>query len=110
MIQSQRYVVSAWMFTDVGLDAKLGSVPVVCTALSYKIGGTNQLGAGTEDAGEGKTPAIGVSPSTDGAMLSIVLLLADCYVTCCYRGCTGDVGRTILMVSPFFPVLHRLVN
>ena len=76
-------------------------MPIVCTALLYTIDGTNRLGAGTGAAGGGTTSAIGVSPSTDGAMLFVALLLADCCVTCCYRGCGGDVGWTILMVSPF---------
>ena len=86
------------MFVDVGLGLKVGSVPTVRTVSSYEISGTDRLGA----AGWGTAPAIGVLPSTDGAMPFVASILADCCVTCCYRGYNGDVGRTILMVSPFF--------
>ena len=50
------------MFVEVGLGLKVGSVPIVLTASSYEIGGTNLLGIGDGTCG-GTTPAIGLSPS-----------------------------------------------
>ena len=90
------------MFVDVGLGLMVGSVHIVCTASSYEFGGTDRLGAGTDAAGKGTTSDIGVSPSTDGAMLFAMLLLVDYCVTCCYPGCAGDVRQTIMMVSSIF--------
>ena len=60
MIRSQRYVVSARMFVDVGLGLKVSSVPIIYTAYSYKIGGIDQLGTGAGSVGGGTTPVIGV--------------------------------------------------
>ena len=48
---------------------------IVCTASSYKIGGTDRLGTGAGSAGGGTTPDIGVSSSSGDAMMSVVLLL-----------------------------------
>ena len=103
VILSQRYVVNAHMFVEVGLGLKVGSVPIVRTASVYEIGGTNRLGIGAGGAGGGTTPVIGTSlSSSDNVMLLIALLSANRLATCCYLGCAGVVGRKILMVSPFF--------
>ena len=102
VILSLRYVVNARMFVEVGRGCSVGSVPIVLTASSYEIGGTNLLGIGDGTCG-GTTPAIGSSPSpSDDVMLPVALFSANCLVTCCYLGCAGVVGWTILMVSPFF--------
>ena len=102
MILSLRCVVNARMFVEVGLGLNVGSVPIVLTASSYEIGGTDLLGIGAGSCGD-TIPAIGLSPSpSDNVMLPIALLSANRLATCCYLGCAGVVGRTILMVSPFF--------
>ena len=100
VILSLRYVVNARMFVEVGCGLNVGSVPIVLTASSYEIGGTDLLGIGDGICG-GTTPVIGSSPP-DAVMLSVASLSANCLVTCYYLGCTGVVGWIILMVSPFF--------
>ena len=68
MILSLRYVVNARMFVEVGRGRSVGNVPIVLTASSYEIGGTDLLGIGGGTCG-GLAPAIGSSPS-DITMLS----------------------------------------
>ena len=102
MILSLRYVVNARMFVEVGRGLNVGSVPIVLTASLYEIGGTDLLGIGDGTCGS-TTPVIGLSPSpSDDVMLPVALLSANRLATCCYLGCAGVVGRTVLMVSPFF--------
>ena len=77
VILSQRYVVNARMFVEVGLGLKVGSVPIVRTALLYEISGTNRLGIGAGGADGGTTPAIGVSSSSDKVTVFVALFLAN---------------------------------
>ena len=68
VILSLRYVVNERMFVEVDRGHSVGSVPIVLTASSYEIGGTDLLGMGDGTRG-GTTPVIGSSPS-DAVMLS----------------------------------------
>ena len=99
VILSLRYVVNARMFVEVGRGCNVGNVPIVLTASLYEIDGTDLLGMGDGTCG-GTSPAIGSSLS-DAVML-LRRFFANCLDTCCYLGCAGVVGCTILMVSPFF--------
>ena len=99
VILSLRYVINARMFVEVSRGRSVGSVPIVLTASSYEIGGTDLLGIGDVTCG-GHDPRHWFV--TVGRCHVAALLSANCLVTCCYIGCAGVVGWTILMVSPFF--------
>ena len=76
MILLLRYVVNARMFVEVGRGRSVGNMPIVLTASSYEIGGTDLLGMGDGTCG-GTSPAIGLSLS-DAVMLSRRFLRIAC--------------------------------
>ena len=92
MILSQRYVVNARMFVEVGLGLKVGSVPIARTASLYEISGTNWLGIGDEGADGDTTPAIGTSLlSSEDAILLVALLSTNRLAT--YFGVLHYIAR-----------------